>query len=220
MTPDLVIFDLDGVLIDSEWLLSKIWSSMLAEYGVDLSARTLADRFAGKTDQNMADLIAEETGKVAASDMLAEIRIRAQTALKTDLEAIDGAEAMLRDLPFPKCVCSNSGPARLRQSLKTVGLYDYFEDARLFSAGEVPNPKPAPDLHLHALKTLSIAPERAVVIEDSATGVIAARSAGISVIGFLGASHIGDGHSHALTTEGAAATIPHHGDLLDAIAAL
>lgn len=220
MTPDLVIFDLDGVLIDSEWLLSKVWSSMLEEFGVSLSARVLADRFAGKTDQNMANLIAEETGAVAAEDMLKALRHRAEAALETDLEAIEGAEALLKNLPFQKCICSNSGPTRLRQSLKTTGLDKYFDDARLFSGGEVANPKPAPDLHHHALATLCIAPERAIVIEDSVTGVIAARAAGIPVLGFLGASHIGDGHKAALMAEGAAMTVPHHRDLLDAIATL
>lgn len=210
---DLVIFDMDGVLVDSEWLMARIWSDQLNAHAVDISPRILIDRFAGQTDMSMADVIAAESGRELPTDILDRIRIAARARLGTELEALDGADALLRSLPHLRCICSNSAPDRIRQSLSVTGLDRHFTEDRLFSAADVPRPKPAPDLHLHAAAMLSVDPVRAVVIEDSATGVAAARAAGMRVIGFTGATHIGDGHAEKLTAAGAESICPHMSEI-------
>lgn len=220
MTPALVIFDLDGVLVDSEWLLARVWSSMLGEHDIAIPPQTLIDRFAGKTDGSMADVIAVETGKVAAQTMLDSVRDRVRAALSTDLEPVTGAPEMLRALPFPSCVCSNSASDRVRRSLTVTNMVAHFEDAHLFSADQVSRAKPHPDLHLHALQKMSVASSDAIVIEDSATGIKAAGLAGIVSIGFLGASHVSNDHGDVLLNAGAAAVVDNHRDLHRAIAGL
>ena len=210
---DLVIFDMDGVLVDSEWLMARIWSEQLGAYDVDIPPHTLIERFAGVTDKSMADVIAAETGKDLHGDILNRIRFEARARLGEELEALDGAHALLTALQFGCCVCSNSAPDRIRQSLIATGLDGFFTHDRLFSAAQVARPKPAPDLHLRAAERLSVAPARAVVIEDSATGVTAARAAGMRVIGFTGATHIGDGHAEKLTEAGAESICPHMSEI-------
>lgn len=220
MTPMLVIFDLDGVLVDSEWLLARVWSSMLGENDIDIPPQTLIDRFAGKTDGSMADVIARETGKIPAQTMLDSVRDRARAALSSDLEPVSGAPELLSALPFPSCVCSNSASDRVRRSLTVTNMVTHFEDAHLFSADQVPRAKPHPDLHLHALQQMGVAAPHAVVIEDSATGIEAAGLAGIPAIGFLGASHVSSDHGETLRQAGAIAIVEDHGDLLAVIAGL
>lgn len=220
MKPALVIFDLDGVLVDSEWLLASVWSTMLGEHGIAIAPETLIDRFAGKTDGSMADVIARETGTVPAQTMLDSVRDRARAALSRDLQPVPGAQDLLNGLPFNACVCSNSASDRVRRSLTVTRLISHFEDAHLFSADQVARAKPHPDLHLHALAVMGVAPEEAVVIEDSATGIEAAGLAGISSIGFLGASHVSEGHGEALEAAGASSVVHHHDSLLQVIAEL
>lgn len=220
MTPELVIYDLDGVLVDSEWLVAEVWSTELAAYGVEIAPMVLVERFAGKTDTSMAEVLAAETGAAPARAMLEAVHARAGEALKTNLQAIDGAGDALAASPFLKCVCSNSGPDRIRASLAKTDLHHHFEDEALFSGVEAANPKPHPDIHLQALAQFGVAPGAAIVIEDSVTGVTAARAAGVPSIGFLGASHIADGHGQALLAAGAAALVERHEDMLKAIRAL
>ena len=210
---DLVIFDMDGVLVDSEWLMARVWSDQLGRHDVDIPPRTLIDRFAGQTDMSMADVIAAESGKSLPKDILNQIRIAARARLGSELEALDGVDALLETLTHLRCVCSNSAPDRIRQSLSVTGLDRHFPEEHLFSAADVPRPKPAPDLHLHAASVLSIDPARAVVIEDSATGVAAARAAGMRVIGFTGATHIGDGHDQKLLSAGAESICRHMSEI-------
>ncbi|WP_425407214.1 HAD family hydrolase [Hwanghaeella sp.] len=210
---DLVIFDMDGVLVDSEWLMARVWSDQLSQHDVDIPPRTLIDRFAGQTDMSMADVIAAESGRSLPRDILDRIRIAARKRLGTELEALDGVDRLLTEMIHRRCVCSNSSPDRIRQSLSVTGLDKHFGEDLLFSAADVPRPKPAPDLHLHAAARLAIEPVRAVVIEDSATGVAAAVAAGMRVIGFTGATHIGDGHAEKLKAAGAESICPHMSEI-------
>ena len=202
---ELVIFDLDGVLVDSEWLMARVWSEQLEEHGVRITPRTLIDRFAGATDMSMADVIREESGASLPTDILGRIRTVSRSRLQSDLEAVEGTDAVLAALTHAKCICSNSAPDRIRKSLAVTDLERHFPDTHLFSAADVERPKPHPDLHLHASRVMAVDPVRAVVIEDSVTGVTAAVSAGMTAIGFTGASHVGDGHDEALRDAGAAA---------------
>jgi len=210
---DLVIFDLDGVLVDSEWLMARVWSEQLQEHGVDIAPRTLIDRFAGATDMSMADVIREESGAALPADILNRIRTVSRSRLQNDLEAIDGVDAVLAALGHAKCICSNSAPDRIRKSLAVTDLDRHFPEVHLFSAADVERPKPHPDLHLHASRTMAAEPAHAVVIEDSVTGVTAAVSAGMTAIGFTGASHVGDGHEEALLTAGAVAVCGHFSEV-------
>ncbi len=210
---ELVIFDMDGVLVDSEWLMARIWSDQLSKHKVDIAPRTLIDRFAGQTDKSMSEVITLESGRELPRDILERIRLAARGRLTTELEALDGVEALLNELSHPRCVCSNSSPDRIRQSLSVTGLDRYFSEDRLFSAADVARPKPAPDLHLHAATTLVIDPAHAVVIEDSATGVTAARAAGMRAIGFTGATHIADHHGEALLAAGAESLCSHMSEI-------
>ncbi len=201
---ELVIFDLDGVLVDSEWLMARVWSEQLAEHDIRITPRTLIDRFAGATDMSMVDVIREEAGASLPADILDRIRTVSRGRLQSDLEAIEGADTVLASLTDAKCICSNSAPDRIRKSLSVTGLERHFPDAHLFSAADVDRPKPHPDLHLHATRVMAVDPSRAVVIEDSVTGVTAAVAAGMTAIGFTGASHVGEGHDAALLGAGAA----------------
>ena len=217
---DLVIFDLDGVLVDSEWLMARIWSDCLATHAVGITPETLIRRFVGVTDASMADVIRAESGKTLPPDLLDEIRRDSRTRFQSELEAIDGADAVLRALTVAKCVCSNSGPERIRRSLSVTGLAGHFADDHLFSGTEMPRPKPAPDLHLHASGALGVVPARAVVIEDSVTGVQAAVAAGMTAIGFIGASHAGEGNSEGLLEAGAVSICAAMADLPEHLARL
>lgn len=220
MIPSLVIFDLDGVLVDSEWLLATVWSTMLQDHGIAVSPEVLIERFAGKTDGSMAEVIARETGTIPAQAMLDYVRDAARTALSSELKPVPGAADLLAALPYAACVCSNSASDRVRRSLIVTNLIHRFDDARLFSADQVARAKPHPDLHLHALRETGIAATDAVVIEDSPTGIEAAGLAGIVSIGFLGASHLSAGHGDVLRQAGASAIVETHDELLTAIAAL
>ncbi len=220
MTPSLVIFDLDGVLVDSEWLLATVWSTMLQDHNILIPPDVLIERFAGKTDGSMADVIARETGTIPASAMLDFVRDAARAALSSELKPVPGAAELLAALPYASCVCSNSASDRVRRSLTVTDLIGRFDDARLFSADQVARAKPHPDLHLHALSETGVAAADAVVIEDSPTGIEAAGLAGIVSIGFLGASHLSEGHGDILRKAGAAAIVETHDDLIAAIAAL
>lgn len=205
MQPHLLIFDCDGVLLDSEALSSQAWSEVLARHGIDYDPVTLAERYSGYTDTMLARALAEERGLVLPDDIVEQVLDRALALFATDLRPIGGMPELLRRLPGPRCVASNSNRMRLRETLRMAGLSDFFAPEAVFSAQEVAKPKPAPDLHLYAARTMGVPPERCLVIEDSVTGVEAARAAGIPVIGFLGASHSSPEQADLLLAAGAAA---------------
>lgn len=201
--PSLLIFDLDGVLVDSEGLLVRHYSKELAAHGVNLSPNLLARRFAGARGLRMNDLIFETSGFYLDDAILGDIRTSAQKALAEDLIAIEGARNLLSQLTGPRCICSNSSPSRIRKSLGTTGLTEYFDDGALFSGVEVANPKPHPEIHHKATASFQVAAKDVVVVEDSLTGIEAALSAGCRVIGFYGGSHCPPNHDRTLAEAGA-----------------
>jgi len=208
MTPDLIIFDCDGVLIDSEVLASRVVAEALGDLGFRYSAHDMETRFAGFTDKAIAEAVSAETGKAVPEDFPERVARRAIAVFETELQSISGIEAVLEGLALPKCVASNSQPDRLEYSLKVVGLRHHFPARGVFSAAFVKEAKPAPDLHLHAAQAFGAAPERSIVIEDSVTGVQAARAAGMTAIGFLGASHVKPGQDAKLRAAGAKDVVP------------
>ena len=200
---ELVIFDCDGVLIDSEALACRVVAETLSELGQAYGAAEIAARFAGFTDRDLATVIERERGVTLPSDFPEQVAARAVQLFETELQAIAGAEEVLEALPQPKCVASNSLPDRLARSLEIAGLRHFFGRDALFSAALVAQPKPAPDLHIYAAGVMGAAPARSVVIEDSPTGIAAARAAGMCAIGFTGASHVREGHAEKLKEAGA-----------------
>ena len=213
---DLVIFDCDGVLIDSELLSVRADRECLAECGIELTEAELLERYTGISWAGMvADLVTRH-GPLPA-DLDERYRRRYWPLLESELQAIPSIVEVLDSLICKICVASSGRPERLKHALSLVGLYDRFHP-HIFSAVEVARGKPAPDLFLHAAARMETAPERCVVVEDSVPGVIAGVAAGISVIGFVGASHCRPDEAARLAAHGAAPVIDDMGQLLPALA--
>jgi HAD superfamily hydrolase (TIGR01509 family) len=183
--PDLVIFDCDGVLVDSEPLAIRIDAVMLAEYGLHLSEEEIIDRFVGRSPGVMREAIEEHLGHPLPPDWNARFRPQFDEVYENELRPIDGIEQALDEISAPTCVASSSDPDRLDYKLKLTGLYDRFA-GRIFSATAVRNGKPAPDLFLYAAERMGVAPEACAVVEDSQYGVQAARAARMEAFGYAG----------------------------------
>ena len=213
---DLVIFDCDGVLIDSELLSIRADRECLAECGIEVSVDEIRDRYTGISFAGMvADL--EACHGPLPADFADRHRTRLWPLFEMELQAIPGVGAVLDSLTCKICVASSGRPERLKHALSLVGLYDRFHP-HIFSATEVPHGKPASDLFLHAAERMGVMPERCVVIEDSLPGVTAAVAAGMRVIGFVGASHCRPGDAARLSAQGAIAVIDDMAQLLPALA--
>jgi HAD superfamily hydrolase (TIGR01509 family) len=213
---DLVIFDCDGVLIDSELLSVRADVECLAEYGIDLSAEEILERYTGISMAGMLADLEMRYGR-GLPDFARRHRERLRRLFGADLRAIPGVTAALDSLACRVCVASSSTPERLRHALSLVGLLDRF-DPNIFSAAEVAHGKPAPDLFLHAADRMGITPQRCVVVEDSLPGVAAAVAAGMTAIGFTGGSHCRPGHDARLAEAGAALVIERMARLMPALA--
>jgi HAD superfamily hydrolase (TIGR01509 family) len=213
---DLVVFDCDGVLIDSELLSIRADRECLAECGIELSVDEIRDRYTGISFAGMVADLEARHGPLPA-DFADRHRTRLWPLFETELQAIPGVGAVLDSLTCKICVASSGRPERLKHALSLVGLYDRFHPY-IFSATEVPRGKPAPDLFLHAAERMGVMPERCVVIEDSLPGVAAAVAAGMRVIGFVGASHCRPGDAARLSAQGAIAVIDDMAQLLPALA--
>jgi len=213
---DLAIFDCDGVLIDSELLSVRAGRECLAECGIELTEAELLERYTGISWAGMvADLVTRH-GPLPA-DLDERYRRLYWPLLESELQAIPGIVEVLDSLICQTCVASSGRPERLKHALSLVGLYDRFHP-HIFSAVEVARGKPAPDLFLHAAARMGTAPERCVVVEDSVPGVIAGVAAGMSVIGFVGASHCRPDEAARLAAHGGAPVIDNMTKLLPALA--
>jgi HAD superfamily hydrolase (TIGR01509 family) len=184
---ELVIFDCDGVLVDSEHLSIRLDAEFLDGLGWPLSKSEIVERFVGRTEAAMRAEIEAHLGRDIGPewDAFAERYVR---LFDEELRAVDGAaEAVdaVQAAGFATCVASSGGHAKIRRSLALTGLADRFGD-RIFSGDDVKHGKPAPDLFLHAAATMGVAAERCAVVEDSRHGVAAARAAGMHVFGYGG----------------------------------
>ena len=217
-SPDIhcVIFDCDGVLVDSEVLANQTALDMLRPYGFEMSQSAYGGSFAGKTEEDILAIIRNDYGITLPDDFLTQVQSAISQRLDDELQPIPGMHEVIALLPVPTAVVSNSSLARVRSSLKVAQLSDFFGE-RLFAAEMVDRPKPAPDVYLYAAEQLNVAPEHCLVIEDSQSGVTAATAAGMTVIGFLAASHIPDGHQRTLRTAGAAEVAPDAAALQQAV---
>jgi HAD superfamily hydrolase (TIGR01509 family) len=208
----LVIFDCDGVLIDSEPLANEAYARVLRHHGFDVTGQALAARFSGvDTRRMMADLEAAHGRKIPptlrreAMQMILEL-------YASELKAIEGIDALLSGLRRAKCVASSSETVKLALGLKVTGLDRHF-GAQVYSSDVVKRGKPAPDLFLYAAEKLATVPERCLVVEDSPAGVEAGIAAGMRVIGFAGGSHCDAAHGERLAKAGAS-------EVVDSMAAL
>jgi HAD superfamily hydrolase (TIGR01509 family) len=204
-TPDLVIFDCDGVLIDSEALSLPVEAAILAEHGFSITVDEIRERYVGHSLASMFADLEKRFDRSLPDGFETMLRQRIEALFEAELAAMDGVAALVDALDCGKCVASSSLPARLRHTLSLVGLYEKFAP-HIFSASQVERGKPAPDLFLFAAERMGAAPSRCLVIEDSVAGVHAARAAGMTVLGFCGGGHCGNGHGERLRREGAAAS--------------
>ena len=199
---DLVIFDCDGVLVDSERLSIGLDAIFLERLGWPMSESEIVERFVGRTDASMRAEIEDHLGRDIGAqwDAFGE---RYLAAFAAELEPVDGAleaVAAIQAAEIATCVASSGDQAKIRRNLAKTGLLDRF-DGRIFSADDVVHGKPAPDLFLHAAAAMGVEPERCAVVEDSGHGVAAARAAGMSVFGYAG------GVTPASALEGPATTL-------------
>ncbi|MEU6551570.1 HAD family hydrolase [Streptomyces sp. NPDC046915] len=181
----LVIFDCDGVLVDSEGISIQVDLIMLAKAGWPLTEKEILERFLGRSHAHMMREIQAHLGHPLPSGWEDEYHAAIDEAFETHLTAVDGVKDALDLMETPTCVASSSTHERLRRTLGISGLYHRFE-GRIFSATDVPRGKPAPDLFLHAARRLGVAPGDCAVVEDSPSGVQAARSAGMQAFAYVG----------------------------------
>jgi HAD superfamily hydrolase (TIGR01509 family) len=218
--PGLVIFDCDGVLVDSEPLAMRVLLEAVAERGVRLDPATGYERFLGRSLDSVCQDLEAAFGIDLDAPALEVMRQRLYATFEAELEPIPGVGRVLSQLETPFCVASSSQPERIALSLRVTGLLPHFE-GRLFSATMVRHGKPAPDLFVHAAAAMGHPPAATVVIEDSPVGIVAARAAGMRALGFLGGSHAGgQAHRTALEAQGPDALIDDMAELPGLLATL
>ena len=181
----LVIFDCDGVLVDSERLAIRIQSEGLTALGWPLSEEDVVERFVGRSPTHCHSEIVARLGSAVAESWLIAFRRTYRVALEAELETVEGVVEALDQIDVLTCVASSSDHEHLRLVLGRTGLYERFE-GRIFSATEVANGKPAPDLFLHAAASLDVRPSACAVVEDSLPGILAAQAAGMDAYAYLG----------------------------------
>jgi len=199
---ELLIFDCDGVLVDSEVIACRAVSEALHAIGFPLSADAVAERFVGIANKDMYAALEADWGGPLPASFAGELVRREAALFERDLRKIDDVEWALARLPIAKCVASGSTPAGLSFKLRHAALHSWFSGA-LFSSTMVARGKPAPDLFLYAADQMKVSPRDCLVIEDSAPGIVAAKAAGMTAFGFTGASHCRPGHAERLSASGA-----------------
>ena len=182
---ELVIFDCDGVLVDSERVSVGVVQRVLEDLGWSLSIEEIIERFVGGSKEHFDAQVATQLGRPLPPGWDEPYAAWYRTAFEQELEAVPGISAAIARLTVPSCVASNSSHEHVRKSLRMVGLLQHF-DGRIFSAADVARGKPAPDVYLLAAETMGVPPSQCVVVEDSRFGVQAARAAGMRVLGYAG----------------------------------
>lgn len=202
----MIIFDCNGVLVDSEPLATSIVSQEFIRAGFALTPQVVARYFTGRRQSDMFAEVEIAAGRKLPKDFAATVAAATLRRFHSELRATAHVGHALSWLRGPKCVASSATLDRMRVSLETTDLIRYFEP-NLFSAADVPNGKPSPDLFLHAAARMRVNPADCLVVEDSAVGVAAGVAAGMTVIGFVGGSHAGSQLGATLSTAGARAVI-------------
>jgi HAD superfamily hydrolase (TIGR01509 family) len=200
--PDLIIFDCDGVLVDSEMLSCRCLTEALAAHGIELGLDQALDLFLGRSTTAVLEYY-QALGRPIPEPFLAELRAGVRAAFVAALGPIEGVGSVLRGLQIPHCVASSSDVDRVSLSLGLTGLAAHFGE-RLYTAQMVERGKPAPDLFLFAAERMQADPRRTLVIEDSVSGVKAAKAAGMTAWGFVGGSHYQSRDGKTILTEAGA----------------
>jgi HAD superfamily hydrolase (TIGR01509 family) len=201
--PKLIIFDFDGVVVDSETLANEALAQYLTELGRPTTFEDSLREFMGKRHEDMLARVDVWLGRPRSPTFSEDYRARTREMMREKVQPIPQVALFLEQHSHvAKCVASSSQRGWLDHCVDKFAFRSHFGD-NLFSATEVKNGKPAPDIFLMAASRMDIEPEAALVIEDSATGVLGARAAGMTTIGFLGGSHIRDGHREKLMAAGA-----------------
>jgi HAD superfamily hydrolase (TIGR01509 family) len=209
---ELVIFDCDGVLVDSELIFAQALGECLRAVGFPASVEEALELGFGNNREGLTAAIESRFRQKLPHDFFDGLRARTAHALERELLPIPGIGELLAALPGPRCVASNGHLERVRERLALTRLLDFFEP-HVFSAIQVACGKPAPDLFLFAAQRLRVRPQACLVVEDSIAGVAAAKAAGMSVVGFCGGSHCRPNHAERLRTAGCRAVFPAMPDL-------
>ncbi|MFF0139965.1 HAD family hydrolase [Streptomyces sp. NPDC005227] len=187
MRYDLVIFDNDGVLVDSEPISNTLLAAHLTELGHPTSYEESLRDYMGAAMHRVHDIVLERSGQRLPDDFDDVFHARVFAAFERELKPVPGAVQVVEKLAadgVPYCVASSGSHERIRVGHRTTGLERWFDEGRIFSSQDVGRGKPAPDLFLHAAERMGVPPEKCVVVEDSALGVRAANAAGMDVYGF------------------------------------
>lgn len=184
----LVIFDCDGVLVDSEPLSMRVLLETVADAGAVIDVAQGYESFLGKSLSSVTEILRTDYGIDLGPAVLDRMRERLYELFRHELRPIPGIAETLAAMPVPFCVASSSQLERIRLTLDVTGLSPFFGN-RIFSASMVAHGKPAPDLFLHAAREMRVEPVRCIVIEDSPAGVDAGKRAGMRVFAFMGGSH-------------------------------
>ena len=179
----LVIFDCDGVLVDSEPIANRVFAQALAELGLHLSDEQMFDYFIGRSMPYCLGVVERLLGRSVPNTFLADLQARTFAALAAELRPMPHIEYALDRITAPCCVASSGDHEKMRTTLGSTGLLPRFE-GRLFSVTQVPHAKPAPDVYLYAAEQMGAAPGTCVVVEDTPPGVQAGAAAGMTVLGY------------------------------------
>lgn len=219
--PELVIFDCDGVLVDSEIIAARVDAGILTAAGYPIEAEDFAELYAGLTFKDVLLRVEAESKIPFQARLIDESERLIDQRLKAEVRALDGAHEAVASVQGKRCICSNSTLPRLDFMLEKVRLKPFFE-GHIYSARDNPGirHKPAPDIYLQAAEKEGARPQATFVIEDSVHGVTGAVAAGMRVIGFTGASHSYPGHADQLTDAGAETVIRRWADFPSVLAAL
>ena len=219
--PSMIIFDCDGVLVDSEVIKSEVVARQLATLGISIAGAALRERFSGVPDREMYQVLSSETGVPVPPEHIEQTHALkiSHCGAKGEALAMPGIHACLDRLRGAAiCVASSSSPNMLGHLLRQARLWDRFAP-NIFSAAEVKRGKPAPDLFLLAAARMAVAPERCLVVEDSLAGIAAAKAAAMTSVGFAGGCHCGSGHADQLRRAGAQAVFTTMGSLTEYLSA-
>ncbi len=202
MAIELLIFDCDGVLVDSELMSCRAHADTLTRHGYPITPDQVLDRFLGVSDREARLKVEAELGRRLPDDFELQVKQATLQFYAGDLRGISHVGEAIAAIGLPACVASSGTPEKIRHGLTCAGLFDLLTP-NIFSAVQVRRGKPAPDLFLFAAEKMRASPDRCVVIEDSVPGITGARAAGMTVFGFHGGSHCRPGHAETLRAAGA-----------------
>lgn len=179
----LIIFDCDGVLVNSERLTNQVFIDMLALEGINITLNEIMENYVGIPLLDGIALLEKQHQIKFSKDFISKFNQKSMAMLESNLRSISGVEKVIRNLQLPFCVASNSHTEKVRAMLKITGLFDYF-NGKIFTASQVKQPKPAPDVYLYAARAFNTMPSDCLVIEDTSVGITAAKAAGMTVLGY------------------------------------